>query len=230
MKEWIKICKDTLGKPEVMQMGAALKLAEETVLGHLVRVWCWADDQYVVGHAVCVTDAAIDRIAQCANFAAQLRKVGWLVGEEGNSVFMNFHKHNGESAKKRTLDAERQQTNRSRKRHADSVTNQLPDKKKNIYSPPKSMPPKGGGVSELFMLFWKAYPQRGRINRRQAYRIWTERHLGNLAERIVAHVEALKGGEKWMQGIVPNATTYLNQRRWEDEVAAPAPAQPRMQW
>lgn len=101
-------------------------------------------------------------------------------------------------------------------------------------SPPKA--PQGGRRSrepkkqpdwepERFENFWKYYP-RGE-NKQAAIRAWDK--LKPSSELIDTMAQALKrqvASEGWKQGIgIPHASTWLNNRRWEDEVKSPAGAQ-----
>lgn len=120
--DWIKLQHATPDKPEVMKMAKLLKCPAEQVVGHLVRVWSWADEQSLDGHALDVTDSDVARIARHAEFATAMRSVGWLTGSEGALSFPNFDRHNGESAKKRALAADRKRRERSRTDGDDHVT------------------------------------------------------------------------------------------------------------
>jgi hypothetical protein len=43
--DWIKFDTATIDKPEVWELSDALDRTPETVLGHLLRFWVWADKQ-----------------------------------------------------------------------------------------------------------------------------------------------------------------------------------------
>lgn len=92
-------------------------------------------------------------------------------------------------------------------------------------------PPQGGRRSrevktqpdwepERFALFWSYYP-RGE-NKQAAIRAWDK--LQPSSELIDTMAQALKrqvASEGWTQGIgIPYASTWLNNRRWEDELRA----------
>ena len=67
--------------------------------------------------------------------------------------------------------------------------------------------------------FWKAYPRK--VSKQSALKAWKGAKADKLAERIIADVQRRcetewKGQE--MQ-YIPFPTTYLHQRRWEDETA-----------
>jgi hypothetical protein len=128
---WIKIDHLTPDKPEISLMADRLGIDPDAVLGKLVRVWVWVDQQSLSCHAgsvteapschaVSVTEAFLDRVAFCPGFCAALREVGWLGGQSSGLVFPGFERHNGQTAKTRALAQHRQE--RSRKRHAAAVT------------------------------------------------------------------------------------------------------------
>jgi hypothetical protein len=118
--DWIKIQHVTPGKPEVFAIAAALGIEPDAVLGKLIRIWVWADQHTVDGHAPSVTFALLDHEARVPGFAEQMMRQGWLAMDGEVLTFTHFDRHNGETAKTRGLSTRRQQS--SRNRHADSVT------------------------------------------------------------------------------------------------------------
>ncbi|GKX40307.1 hypothetical protein SOASR014_40460 [Pectobacterium carotovorum subsp. carotovorum] len=116
---WIKVEVITPDKPEIHRMAEALNIDPDAVLGKLVRIWAWADQQTIDGNAGCVTKSVLDRIAFVTGFADSLIKVGWLVSDGDLLVFPNFERHNGESSKKRAL------TNRRVAEHRKVVTQKV---------------------------------------------------------------------------------------------------------
>lgn len=87
---WIKVEVITPDKPEVYQLAELLELDPDAVLGKLIRLWSWADQQTIDGNADCnavsVTKSAIDRITFVRGFAEAMLKVGWLA-LDGESWF-----------------------------------------------------------------------------------------------------------------------------------------------
>lgn len=126
--DWIKMEATTPDKPEVFRMAMDLGITPEHVLGCLLRIWVWADQQTINGNAVCVTGVTVDRIACHTNFSQAMRKVGWLSGDDGSLFFPNFDRHNGETAKTRAQSAKRQSHLRKRqsKSNANTVTSVTP--------------------------------------------------------------------------------------------------------
>lgn len=105
--EWIKVEVITPDKPEIYQLAEILSIDPDSVLGKLIRLWSWADQQTIDGNAngnaTSVTKNAIDRITFFPGFADALLQVGWLKVEGNTLMFPNFERHNGKSSKKRTL-------------------------------------------------------------------------------------------------------------------------------
>lgn len=70
-----------------------------------------------------------------------------------------------------------------------------------------------------FQKFWKAYPRK--TARAKALTAFRRLRLdAALVEAILAALEAHKGTEQWLRGVIPHAATWLNQRRWEDELGS----------
>ena len=113
--DWIKVQQSTPDKPEVFRLAAELKIAPEHVVGCLVRLWVWADQQSIDGNALSVTNVTLDRIACNAGFAQALTNVGWLVvNSDGTCTLPNFERHNGDSAKKRATTQKRVKNHRDK--------------------------------------------------------------------------------------------------------------------
>lgn len=126
--EWIKVEVITPDKPEVHRLAEILSIDPDSVLGKLIRIWAWADQQTIDGNAngnaASVTKNAIDRIAFLHGFADALLQVGWLKVEGSTLVFPNFDRHNGKSSKKRILANRRvtEHREKGKKSNAESVT------------------------------------------------------------------------------------------------------------
>lgn len=151
---WIKVEVITPDKPEIFQMADALGIDPDAVLGKLVRIWTWADQQTVDGNAGSVTKSVLDRLSFVSGFADALISVGWLTQEDGRLFFPNFERHNGDSSKKRALTNRRVTEHRKKspesnaKGNAGSVTSAfqkaLPEEEEeeDIKNKPPLTPPK----------------------------------------------------------------------------------------
>jgi hypothetical protein len=79
---------------------------------------------------------------------------------------------------------------------------------------------------EGFDRFWLAYPKKEA--KAEAKKSWAKiKPSATLVEAMLTAIERQKQTRKWLEGIIPMPVTWLNQKRWEDEVLtvseAPAP-------
>lgn len=131
--DWIKIENVTPSKPEIDVIAECLDLSVNEVIGGLVRLWIWADQQTLDGNAVNVTKSAIDRNSGVSGLAEVMlsERVRWLLkSETGGFIFPNFDRHNGQTAKTRALTAKRVATHKQRSGNALSVSSALPREEK----------------------------------------------------------------------------------------------------
>lgn len=95
-----------------------------------------------------------------------------------------------------------------------SKTNQEPRTKNQSKEPP--IPPEGGGFAE----FWSAYPLKKA--KATAEKAWAKlKPSADLQAAILSAIAAHKLSADWQRDggqYIPHPTTWLNQRRWEDEV------------
>jgi hypothetical protein len=147
--DWIKIELATPDKPEIDQISSALGIDHDAVLGKLVRLWIWADEQSVDGNALSVTQTMIDRVTYATGMSQALIDCGWLVGSDGDFSIPNFAEHNGKSAKSRALTNRRVSKSREVKRKCNGVSvtepyqKALPEKRREEKSIEPPISPKG---------------------------------------------------------------------------------------
>jgi hypothetical protein len=84
-----------------------------------------------------------------------------------------------------------------------------------------------GQNDEGFAKFWAAYPRKQA--KAEAAKVWKSQKLSPLADLIVADVTRRRIDDvQWRDTqYIPHARTYLNQRRWEDEILTTEQAQPQ---
>ena len=96
-------------------------------------------------------------------------------------------------------------------------------KQAKIKSPIKSInlfkePIKKGDYSEEFLRFWEAYPKK--TGKGEANRIWQAQGLDTLVTECLKTLSWQKKLVDWKKEkgqYIPMPSTWLNQRRWEDE-------------
>ena len=118
--DWIKVEHWTPDKPEVYQIAETLSIDPDAVTGKLLRIWIWADQQTLNGDAHSVTRASLDRLAGVSGFTDAMVTAKWLTKTASGYTFVNFDRHNGETAKTRALTAKRNASLRKRRNGSDA--------------------------------------------------------------------------------------------------------------
>lgn len=117
---WIKVEHNLTTKTEVFQMSQMLGISRQEIVGHLVEFWIWADqnteDGIIIGNRNVVDTLTIP------DFANALINVGWLDVIADKLEIPKFLLHNGASAKRRALTAQRVANHRKRNSNTSDVT------------------------------------------------------------------------------------------------------------
>lgn len=112
--------------------------------------------------------------------------------------------------------------NRNRDRNRNLNPNQNRDPYRDDYSPPTPLKGEESGVQDKrFDEFWAIYPKK--TGKQAAFKSWQRvKPTAELHSRIIAAVTAATKTEQWQREngrYIPNPTTWLNQGRWDDEIA-----------
>lgn len=67
-----------------------------------------------------------------------------------------------------------------------------------------------------FVQFWTMYPTKGRNSRKKALEIWKRDKLEKITSTVVDGLAAWLRSQRWNEGIICHATTWLNEARWEN--------------
>ncbi len=89
----------------------------------------------------------------------------------------------------------------------------------------KLIPPTPKGAVSRFDDFWKAYPKK--TAKEKALAIWKRDGLDAIAQAIIDALLLVRVTEGWTKEngrYIPNPTTWLNGKRWEDELTVESPA------
>ncbi|SDS20120.1 hypothetical protein SAMN05216421_1087 [Halopseudomonas xinjiangensis] len=161
--DWIKFEMATLDKPEVCQIADMADIDVDAVVGKLLRVWTWFDQQTAEGNAPSVTKRLLDRLVGVTGFCEHMKAVGWMHEAEGVISLPNFARHNGKTAKNRAQTAKRvsQHKTGNAKGNGGSVTkseeNALPREEKRRDINP-SHTPRDAAVPFAMYLDWQPDP------------------------------------------------------------------------
>ena len=213
-------------------MAEVLKIESDSVVGKLLRVWIWADQNSVDGNGVTVSDAFIDRLTGRKGFARAMRVCGWLEGENGCLSFPGFERHNGSTAK------ERASTNRRvakhRKCNGVSVTKTVTREEKrreekNTPAECSPIPPEGvvefslgvNGIDPVSIVH--AYPRR-EGDKEALEAVAASVRKGAKLETILAGTRAIAAVISSMpsghlNGFLVSAAKFFRDERWRDDPA-----------
>lgn len=225
--DWLKVEACTPDKPEVWGIADALDLDPDAVVGKLLRVWIWFNQQTETGNAPSVTKMLLDRQVGVTGFCGALITAGWMHESDGNVSLPNFDRHNGESSKKRALTARRvaKHKRKTNKKLTQEVTlDALPreEKRREEETTPKRIPvksKKSAPLSENFNRFWLAYPQPRRKEKPKAWAAWKAQKCELIADDIIAKLEIQKLRDRqFLENYEPFPERYLKNRKFEDEI------------
>ena len=106
--DWIKVSTGLPRHPKVVRMASALKADRFRIVGGRVSAWCLFDEYPADGVLRGYTPETLDDLTGFPGLAQAMLAVGWLQQPEPETLVMpEFETHNGQSAKRRALDAER---------------------------------------------------------------------------------------------------------------------------
>lgn len=186
----------------------------------------------------------------------RLEEVGYLLREQSHDAHGHFSRNtyvlqerpplsgNPDNGEPLNLPLS-ENTDDGENRRRENPSTDFPPQTKNVetkdYIIPPYNPPKGGEGEarkraaksvprwnpERFEGFWAYYP-RGEA-RAAAVKAWDAlKPSDELISAIAAALRVLKATEEWQRGIgIPYASTFLNNRRWEDAAAKRPPRQVR---
>ncbi len=105
--DWIKMRGNLWDDPRVAKLCDITDQGEAAVIGGLYWLWATADQHTENGIMPGLTLRSIDRKTGIPGFADALIQIGWLTDHADGVCIVNFEEHNGASAKRRSLDAQR---------------------------------------------------------------------------------------------------------------------------
>ena len=107
MAKWIKVETHTPDKAELRQIARLCHCTNADAFLAFFRVFVWLDEQTENGQVNFFTPDDADEIGGLPGLGDALETVRWITFSPGGAVVANWERHNGKSAKRRCLDAER---------------------------------------------------------------------------------------------------------------------------
>ena len=107
MAKWIKVETHTPDKAEIRHIARRCHCTKAEAFLAFFRLFVWLDEQTDDGHVEFFTPEDADDLAGLPGFGDALQEVRWITFSPGGAVESNWDRHNGQSAKRRCMDAER---------------------------------------------------------------------------------------------------------------------------
>ena len=195
----------------------------------------WASANLAVNGTDCVPFMSlsdVDDVTEIPCFGEAMESVGWITQCEGNGLlFSNFREHNIPDKDRKQPDSGAERTRRYREKRQNVTKSDARDacdaekrreekSKEEDISPPVPPRPKPK-YSAAFREFLTAYPRKDA--KHAAWKAWGKLGLdggeAGLIPRIMASVAEHSESNQWRdRQFIPQPSTFLNGRRWEDEV------------
>jgi hypothetical protein len=110
--DWIKMRSNLWDDPRVSGLCDLTDSTEGHVIGGLYWLWAAADQHSEDGLMTGLTLTAIDRKTGIKGFGQALLSIGWISESDDGIVISRFEEHNGASAKRRSMEAQRKANTR----------------------------------------------------------------------------------------------------------------------
>lgn len=107
MAKWIKVETHTPDKTELRHIARRCQCSKAEAFLAFFRLFVWLDEQTEDGQVEFFTAADADEIAGLPGFGEALQEVRWLTFDASGAMVANWERHNGKSAKRRCIEAER---------------------------------------------------------------------------------------------------------------------------
>lgn len=253
---WIQVHQTLKDHRKIYAAADALDVEPAHALGLIVSFWLWALDNAPSGSLDGISNRMIARAAQwtgSANEFVEALKNADLLDEtaDGGLELHDWQEYTGSLIEKRESEKIRSRNRRAAAKEkatgaAETTSGQTAD------TPQTSQQKTDGRVeksrveysrvdiggnntplppdvqTERFAAFWKLYPKKQ--GKGAAEKAWKKiKPTAEMFDQIVAAVGAAISSEQWQREngrFIPNPATWLNQKRWEDEIPAPAYFQP----
>lgn len=225
---WIE-CHDTLwDHHKLYRLCTAIHQPDYAVVGRLISLWhfvlqsAWRDsDLEAWGDDVIEKKSRWD--GEKGVWVTALRECGLMDGFvvhgwQNRAGRLVQDRRRNEKRKKRRDNGGK--TADERRKTASKYVATLPNPTlPNLTQPNPTTPLPPNGVT-MFETFWKTYPKK--IGKGAAEKAWKRiPNLEAVFEKIMAAVASQSQSMQWLKEggqFIPNPATWLNQRRWEDEI------------
>jgi hypothetical protein len=112
--DWIQWVKGLSRRREVIVLAGKLGMSRREAACACMEMWEWADDETTNGNIKGISQGDIDLMLGIPGFSDALasREVGWAIFNAHGVTFPRFERNNGESAKRRAIEAKKKKRQR----------------------------------------------------------------------------------------------------------------------
>lgn len=231
---WVKLHVDVFAHPKLVKLCRLLPdLSEAAAVGHLASLWTWA--------LVYATDGDLSRYDEldiaiasrypgdALEFVRALTRAGFLDPDESGELSIHdWASYGGRYIENREAARQRSQNWRAARKEAKAkaATEEAEPKPKK----PKQAPRTGVDLEPFYAEFWPLYPRK--VGKEAAAKAWAA--IDPSREQIDELIRALKAqiaSDLWESGprYIPHPATWLNGKRWLDELPSKPSREVRLQ-
>lgn len=199
---WIKMRKNLPTDPRVVRISSALRADRLRTVGALHSAWCLLDEHTEEGVLRGYDFAAFDDIVGVPGLAQAMQAVGWLEATTEGLVAPRFTEHNGQSARRRAVEAERKASARGADRRPHAVrTDCAIEKEKEREDKSPLSPPTGGR-------------RRQRASGEGSELLAHAADIGGAAQRFVELFPAISVKAGWSPANLDQLNREIDKRGW----------------
>ena len=125
MARWLKVAVDTPYKQAIRNAASDCGCSRGDAFLAFFELYSWLDEQTYDGR-LATDQAELDRWAGIPGFSSSLERSGWLTFQGDECIITNWCEHNGQCAKRRALEAKRQNAIREERRKQGLPVRQMP--------------------------------------------------------------------------------------------------------
>ena len=228
---WIESHQGIERHPKTMKLSISMGWDIDQTIGKLHRLWWWcidfAPDGNVSRHSADMVALAVGlSIDQGEKFISSLLESGFLdrisVKKQKNVYLIHdWLEYAGRYLRDTKYKRNPEKVHEIIRLHSSVVSRQSADNQPKVSrksAVPTNQP--NQPTSDAFEKFWMAYPRK--VSKATALKAWIKINPENgIIEKINLALDAHKKSEQWKKDggqFIPHPATWLNQRRWEDEL------------
>ena len=153
------------------------------------------------------------------NYKSNSKEIQSRIIKINNCIIPNYQKSNIKNSDSQLEQGINKNVNRYYQNNQEGINKNVKENNTRNNNIPPYIPPKGDYL-EKFKIFWEKYPKK---QNKKKVETWFRRNNpdDDLMKIILEKLELFKKTEQWTKNnkqFIPMPTTWLNGRRWEDEV------------